>query len=117
MSCRNAHTHPLMFVPTLIRAHPHTHTHTLSIWQPGSDRMGESSALHDGLVQVYFFSFLLNICPGHANIDAKTQHMLSFSGLRGVVAFACATLWPDVDEHRKTFVTTIWWYMHCSKVH
>ena len=27
--------------------------------------------------------------------DAKTQHMLSFAGLRGVVAFACVVQWPE----------------------
>ena len=50
-------------------------------------------------LQVYLFSWLLNrdcaksVVP--TKVKTKTQHMLSFSGLRGVVAFALAMQWPD----------------------
>ena len=45
-------------------------------------------------VQIYFFSNILNRLPITHKLDHRTQHMLSFAGLRGVVAFACANLWP-----------------------
>jgi len=40
-------------------------------------------------VQVYLLSFLMNAAGISRPVDTKTQHMLSFAGLRGVVAFAC----------------------------
>ena len=41
-------------------------------------------------IQIYLLSFVMNKGVGISRpIDAKTQHMLSFAGLRGVVAFAC----------------------------
>jgi len=50
-------------------------------------------------LQVYLFSAVLNRCCSIPRpIDRKTQHMLSFAGLRGVVAFACVTLWPQPDD-------------------
>ena len=54
-------------------------------------------------LQVYGLSWLLNrdcaksLVP--TKTPTKTQHMLSFSGLRGVVAFALAMQWPDDDDH------------------
>ena len=49
-------------------------------------------------IQVYLFSAILNRCCSIPRpINRKTQHMLSFAGLRGVVAFACVTLWPQPD--------------------
>lgn len=68
-------------------------------------------------IQVYLFSAILNTCFSIPRpIDRKTQHMLSFAGLRGVVAFACITLWPQAndddddrngaDDRRKLFLAT-----------
>jgi len=66
-------------------------------------------------LQVYGLSSLMK-CMGclQRDLDTKTQRMLSFSGLRGVVAFACVTLWPNdpsvMDDEeldrRKIFVAT-----------
>ena len=56
-------------------------------------------------VVTYSLSWLLNRETACCNdivprrIDAKTQHMLSFAGLRGVVAFACVVQWPEDPTH------------------
>lgn len=55
---------------------------------------------------VYLYSSILNFVTGRAEVNRKNQHMLGFAGLRGVVAFACATMWPDDDEMRKIWIST-----------
>ena len=39
-------------------------------------------------------------------VRTRTQHMLFFSGLRGAVAFACATTFPDKYGNRDAFIAT-----------
>ena len=48
----------------------------------------DGSALND--------SIILNT----SHVDMKIQHMLVFAGLRGAVAFACASNFPDKNKHR-----------------
>ena len=61
-------------------------------------------------LNIYPLSFLLNtFCyggDGGAKIKANTQHMLMYSGLRGAVAFACATTFPDVNGNKDLFIVT-----------
>jgi NhaP-type Na+/H+ or K+/H+ antiporter len=39
-------------------------------------------------------------------IQAKTAHMVWFSGLRGAVAYACVRSFPDTFQHQREFMST-----------
>jgi sodium/hydrogen exchanger 8 len=54
-------------------------------------------------VNIYPLSWILNTfiytkASGSSQIPMKTQHMLMYSGLRGAVAFACATTFPGENS-------------------
>lgn len=57
-------------------------------------------------VMVYLYSNLLNWVMKREEVSRTNQHMIGFAGLRGVVAFACATMWPHDDDMRKIWIST-----------
>lgn len=57
-------------------------------------------------IMIYLFSTVLNSFPISHKLNGKTQHMMAFAGLRGVVAFACVNMWPSSDDQKKLFMTT-----------
>lgn len=59
-------------------------------------------------VHIYPLSYLLNRARREVDmrIERKQQHMMWFSGLRGAVAFACATVFPNDKGNRDVFLIT-----------
>ncbi|GMI62472.1 hypothetical protein ScalyP_jg5509 [Parmales sp. scaly parma] len=59
-------------------------------------------------VQVYGLSFIYNNtiirCKSSKRIEANTQHMLFYSGLRGAIAYCCAVNFPNTNGNRDNVI-------------
>ena len=76
-------------------------------FHPGFIALACLACLIGRALNVYPLSFLLNrtcYTGDSSKIPMKTQHMLMYSGLRGAVAFACATTFPG--ENKDVFIVT-----------
>jgi NhaP-type Na+/H+ or K+/H+ antiporter len=55
---------------------------------------------------MFYMSEMTPVEHGDLKILPNCAHMLWFAGLRGAVAYACVSTFPDIYGHRDSFIIT-----------